>query len=392
MQMRLLTNIKDYDLKNAHVLVRVDYNVPVKDGKIEDDTRIKASLETINFLREKGAKVVIMSHLGRPDGKPNKEFSLLGVADYLEGLINHTVSFASDIYATVTDNLVGDMDNGDVLLLENLRFYPGEEENDQDFAKRLASFGNIYVNDAFSVSHRAHASVEAVPRILDSYAGFELNKEVEALSKVTQNPKKPLIAIIGGKKVSDKVKVLENFLKIADVILVGGGSANIFLQAQGFEIGDSFFEGGYEDFVNDLLYDAEQKGVEIFIPDDVFVTKKVKDNASLTLKDIDDVGDSDIIVDIGPETVKKFEEPIKFAGTIVWNGPLGFFEIGADAGNNAVAKAVAQSGAYSVIGGGETISSIHKDLKDKFSFVSTAGGATLDFLAGERMPGIEAIS
>ncbi|KKR27371.1 MAG: Phosphoglycerate kinase, partial [candidate division CPR2 bacterium GW2011_GWD1_39_7] len=240
--------------------------------------------------------------------------------------------------------------------------------------------------------HRAHASVDAVPKLMDSYAGFQLRKEVEALSKVTKNPKTPVVAIIGGKKVSDKIRVLENMLKFVDVILVGGGSADVFLAGEGYNIGKSFAEEDWEEFSDNLMYEAEQKGIQVLIPDDVFVVKEAKENAPKILKDVADLEDDDIIVDIGVETIEKFIEPIKFAGTIVWNGPLGYFEIGGDRGNHAIAKAVAESGAYSVIGGGETISSIPENLKENFSYISTAGGATLDFLAGERLPGVEAVS
>jgi len=390
--MKLLTDIKDYDLKNARVLVRVDYNVSLKDGKVVNDERIKASLDTINFLREKGSKIILMTHFGRPEGRVDKKYSLLPIANHLEDLLNQSISFAADIFDSKTEAMIEAQDNGDILMLENLRFYPQEEANGAEFAKRLAGFATIYVNDAFSVSHRAHASVDAVPKLMDAYAGFQFQKEVEALSKVIECPKKPVVAIVGGKKVSDKINALEHYLGFVDVILVGGGAANIFLDAEGYEIGSSFLETGYEDFISDLIYDAEQKDIQIMIPDDVFVSKEIKENYPKKLKDVAALAGDDVMVDIGVETINKFKEIIAFAGTIIWTGPLGIFEIGADEGTNEIAKAVADSGAYSVIGGGDTITSIHKNLRDKFGFVSTAGGATMAFLAGKKLPGIEAVS
>ncbi|OIP24688.1 phosphoglycerate kinase [bacterium CG2_30_37_16] len=391
--MKVISEIKDYDLKNAKVLVRVDYDVKMENGKVISDNRMKASLDTIKYLREKGAKLILMSHLGRPDGKVVKEMSLLTVAEHLSELLGVNVSFAPDIMSDQTEKMIDNLDNGDVLLLENLRYYAGEEGNDEKFAKRLASFASIYVNDAFATSHRAHASMDAVPRILgNNYAGFQLQREVENLSKVTDNPKRPLVAIIGGKKVSDKVKVLENFLKFVDIILVGGGAANVFLASQDYEIGDSFVEDDLLDFADDLLSKAESAGVQIIIPSDVVVAKKVAEGQKTEIKDITELDRDDIIVDIGPETVESFKEPIEFAGTIVWNGPLGIFEYeNFKKGNDEVAGLIVDSGAYTLIGGGDTIAGLPKGLKEKYSYISTAGGATLDFLAGKKLPGVEAV-
>ncbi|PIX98733.1 phosphoglycerate kinase [bacterium (Candidatus Howlettbacteria) CG_4_10_14_3_um_filter_37_10] len=388
-----MSEIKDYDLKNAKVLVRVDYDVKMENGNVISDNRMKASLDTIKYLREKGAKLILMSHLGRPDGKVVKEMSLLTVAEHLSELLGVNVSFAPDIMSDQTEKMIDNLDNGDVLLLENLRYYAGEEGNDEKFAKRLASFASIYVNDAFATSHRAHASMDAVPRILgNNYAGFQLQREVENLSKVTDNPKRPLVAIIGGKKVSDKVKVLENFLKFVDIILVGGGAANVFLASQDYEIGDSFVEDDLLDFADDLLSKAESAGVQIIIPSDVVVAKKVAEGQKTEIKDITELDRDDIIVDIGPETVESFKEPIEFAGTIVWNGPLGIFEYeNFKKGNDEVAGLIVDSGAYTLIGGGDTIAGLPKGLKEKYSYISTAGGATLDFLAGKKLPGVEAV-
>jgi len=391
--MKVISEIKDYDLKNAKVLVRVDYDVKMENGNVISDNRMKASLDTIKYLREKGAKLILMSHLGRPDGKVVKEMSLLTVAEHLSELLGVNVSFAPDIMSDQTEKMIDNLDNGDVLLLENLRYYAGEEGNDEKFAKRLASFASIYVNDAFATSHRAHASMDAVPRILgNNYAGFQLQREVENLSKVTDNPKRPLVAIIGGKKVSDKVKVLENFLKFVDIILVGGGAANVFLASQDYEIGDSFVEDDLLDFADDLLSKAESAGVQIIIPSDVVVAKKVAEGQKTEIKDITELDRDDIIVDIGPETVESFKEPIEFAGTIVWNGPLGIFEYeNFKKGNDEVAGLIVDSGAYTLIGGGDTIAGLPKGLKEKYSYISTAGGATLDFLAGKKLPGVEAV-
>jgi len=388
--MKLLSSLTENDLKNKKVLVRVDYDVSVESGKVKNDTRIKGSLETINFLTEKGAKVILLAHMGRPDGQRIEEYSLAPVAFHLEELIEKSVKFVSDILSDETKSIIDELAEGDILLMENIRFYPGEEKNDLEFAQKIASYGNIYINDSFATAHRSHASQSAIPSLLDSYAGFQLEKEVKALSKVIDNPKKPLVAVIGGKKVSDKVKVLEHFLNFVDIILVGGGAANVFLASQDYKIGNSFVENNLLDFANDLLYEAEQKGVEIIIPKDVRVTKEVKNGFVAINKDITEVEDDDIIVDIGQETVIAFADPLKFAGTIIWNGPMGIFEIDEFAkGNMDIAQMIAGSEAFSLIGGGDTIASIPKDLKDKYGYISTAGGATLDFLAGKKLPGLE---
>jgi phosphoglycerate kinase len=388
--MKLISNLTSDDLKNKKVLVRVDYDVPVENGKVKNDTRIRGSLETIDFLTKNGASVILLAHMGRPDGQKVEEFSLLQIASHLEGLIGKSVKFASDILADQTKDIIANLGEGEVVLLENLRFYSGEESNDPEFAQKIASYGNIFVNDSFATAHRAHASQSAIPSLLDSYAGFQLQREVEALTSATNNPKKPLVAIIGGKKVSDKVKVLEHFLNFVDIILVGGGAANVFLASQDYNIGNSFVERDLLDFAGDILYEAEQKGVEVIIPSDVRVVKDINDASSVINKDIAEVEDDDIIVDIGQETINAFADPLKFAGTIIWNGPMGIFEVEEfSKGNKAISKLIADSGSFSLIGGGDTIAGIPKELKDNYSYISTAGGATLDFLAGKKLPGLE---
>jgi phosphoglycerate kinase len=386
--MRRIQDIKD--LRDKKVLVRVDYNVPLKDGLVSNNERIVASLETIEYLLEAGAAVVLMSHLGRPDGEIKPEFSLSQVKKELDKLSNKSVQFVGDCIGEDRDNAVSKAKNGDIILLENTRFYADEEAGDSLFAQKLARFCDYYVNDAFSASHRAHASVSGVAEYLPAYAGFSLQKEVDHLGKLLNNPKKPFVLVSGGAKISDKIKILNNLVNKVDVILIGGGMANTFLCSQRKEVGCSLFEEEYVKTAGELLLNARVEGTKILLPTDVVVTKAISENARGRKVSIDEVDELDIIADLGPDTIDKFITEIKTAGTIFWNGPLGVSEVPAFAKSTLeVGNAIAKSGAFSVIGGGDTIAALPEDLQKKFSFVSMAGGASMEFLEGKELPGIK---
>lgn len=379
------------NLKGKKVLLRVDFNVPVKDGRVKDDERIRASLETINFLLEKEAAVAICSHLGRPKGKPEREFSLFQVVPALAGLLNKQVRFVSECVGAEVQAMAGALGEGEVLVLENLRFHPEEEENELKFGKELAKGYDLYVNDAFSASHRAHASIVGVTEYLPAYAGFNLQKEVDNLTALLENPKKPFVVVSGGAKISDKIEILKSLIKKADVILVGGGMANTFLAAEGYEVGKSLFEEDFGSVAEEITREAEEVGVEVMLPDDVVVAVKVAEGQKATEKELDEIEKGDIIVDIGSKTVAKFSEPLKFAGTIFWNGPVGIAEYKNFAkGTTGLAHIISESEAKSVIGGGDTLGAVH-ELGLEFDFVSTAGGATLEFVTGKKLPGLEAL-
>lgn len=378
------------DLEGKRVLVRVGYDVPLKDGKVSDIERIEASLKTINYLIEKGAAVALCAHLGRP-GKPLKEFSLFPVVGPLARLLEKPVRFLSECVGTEVQQVVSNLSNGDVLVLENLRFHEGEEKNDPDFAKALATGFDLYINEAFSNSHRSHASMVGVADYLPAYAGFELQEEVENLKELTENPKKPFVMVSGGAKISDKIEILKSLIPKIDVLLVGGGMANTFLASEGYEVGKSLYEEDYLGAAEEIMRDAEELGVEVMLPDDVIVAKKVGENQVATERSLDEIEKSDIIVDIGPKSVAKFSEPLKFAGTIFWNGPVGIAEYKNFAkGTTGLAKIISESEARSVIGGGDTLGAVSV-FQLPFGFVSTAGGATLEYLAKGALPALEVL-
>lgn len=388
-----MNSIKNTDLKDKRVIVRVDFNVPMVNGKVFDSSKIKAHLETINLALEKGAKIILMSHLGRPKGKKVKELSLKPIAKALEQLLDKKIEFSPKNWGKELEDKTQKMKPGEILLLENLRYEEGEEMNDHIFAERLSRLGDIFIQDAFAVSHRASASTVTLPKILPSFSGLLLEKEVEGLDKIILNPKKPFVCIIGGAKVSTKIDVLKVLIKKADVIIIGGGMANTFLAAEGYEIGDSLVEKDFIDEADDILREAFDNGVEFLLPDDVLVAKKIQENAETKIKDISDISAKEIIVDIGPKSVAKFSEPIKFAGTIFWNGPMGITEIKAfSKDTTAIAKLIVESGAQTVAGGGDTLALI-EEYKDKFTFVSTGGGATMEYISHDgKLPGIEALN
>ena len=389
----ILNTIRECDFSNKKALVRVDFNVPLKDGVVTDDTRIQAALPTINYLLEKGASVVVMSHFGRPKGKKNPEFSMAPIAKRFSELLGKPVVLAKDVIGSDVAAQVAALKKGDVLLLENVRFYAEEEANDPEFAKNLAAFGDVYVNDAFGTAHRAHASTEGVAHYLPSYAGFLIEKEVKFMAPLLENPDKPFVAIIGGSKVSSKISVLESLVRTCNTIVIGGGMAYTFLAVQGHSIGKSLVEEEYKETATSFLAKAKEKGVQVILPVDHLCGEEFKEDTAVIKVDCADIPQNLIGMDIGPKTVELIVAAVTKAKSVVWNGPMGVFEFNSFAnGTLTVAKALAQSSATTVVGGGDSVAAINKfDLADKISHVSTGGGASLEFLEGQVLPGIKAL-
>ncbi len=377
------------DLNGKRVLVRVDFNVPLKNGQITDDTRIRAALPTINYLLSQGAAVVLMSHLGRPKGVDPSQ-SLKPAAERLSELIGRPVQFAEDCVGEPAESKSRALKPGDVLLLENLRFHKAEEKNDPDFAKQLAAHGDLYVNDAFGSAHRAHASVEAVAHFLPAAAGFLMEKEINYLGGVLDNPQRPFVAILGGAKISDKLPVIENLAKLADKLIIGGGMANTFLKAEGYEMGDSLVENDAIEQARELLATCSGK---LILPVDAVVADAFSNDARSETVSVGGVKPGWRILDIGPHTIIKYIDALKGARTIFWNGPMGVFEFAKFAtGTTEIAKAVAASGATSVIGGGDSVAAVEQaGVADKISHISTGGGASLEFMEGKVLPGVAAL-
>jgi phosphoglycerate kinase len=387
--------LKDLDLKNKRVLVRVDFNVPVKDGKITDDTRIVEALPTIKYVLEQpGASLILMSHLGRPKGAPKPEFSLKIVADKLAALLGKPVAMAPDCVGAETAALAKALKAGEILMLENVRFHKEEEANDQGFAKELASLGDVYINDAFGTAHRAHASTEGLAHLLPAAAGFLIEKEVKFFGTLLANPEKPFVAIIGGAKVSTKIAVLESLLPKVTTFIIGGGMAYTFLKAQGIEVGKSLVEDEFIATAKQFLDQARAKGVEVILPVDHVVAAEFKEDAAPEAVDGRAVPAGKIAMDVGPKTLALYKDKIAAAKNIVWNGPLGVFEFKAFAeGTLEVARMVAAAPGTTVVGGGDSVAAVNKfGLKDKINHVSTGGGASLEFLEGKQLPGITALA
>ncbi len=383
-------SIRDIALKNKRALVRVDFNVPLDDkGQVTDDTRIVASLPTIQYMIEQGAKTILCSHLGRPKGKDQK-FSLRPVATRLEQLLGKPVTFVSDCIGQPVERVVEGMNAGDVVLLENVRFYPEEEKNDPGFAKKLAAFGDVYVNDAFGSAHRAHASTEGVTKYLPGVGGFLMEKELAYLGKALANPARPFVAILGGAKVSDKIKVIENLLPLVDALLIGGGMANTFLAAKGLNLGQSLVETDKLDLAKALI---EKGGAKIVLPVDAVIADKFDKDAANKIVDVNAVPSDWRMLDIGPKTIDAFAKILSGAKTVVWNGPLGVFEMPAFAqGTVEIAKRLATSGATTIIGGGDSAAAVEQaGVADKMTHISTGGGASLEFLEGRVLPGVAAL-
>ncbi len=389
----VLNTIREADLKGKRVLIRVDFNVPLKDGVVTDNTRIKAALPTIKYILDSGASLVVMTHLGRPKGEKNEKYSLKPVAAEFERLLGSKVTLASDVIGDEVKKEVEALKPGDVLLLENVRFYKEEEANDPEFAKTLASYGDIYCNDAFGTAHRAHASTEGVSHYLPSYAGFLIEKEVKFMAPLLENPEKPFVAIIGGSKVSSKITVLESLVRTCDTIVIGGGMAYTFLKVQGHSIGKSLVEDDYLETASSFLKKAEEKGVKVILPVDHVAAAAFDENAEPVAVDSVDIPADLMGMDIGPKTTALIVEAVKGAASVVWNGPMGVFEFASFAkGTEEVAKALAASSATTVVGGGDSVAAINKfGLADKISHVSTGGGASLEFLEGKELPGIKAL-
>lgn len=391
--------LEDMNFKNQTVLVRVDFNVPMaKDGsgKIMDDARIQAALPTIHYLMDQGTKVILLSHLGRPKGEPSEAFSLAPVAAHLSELLGQDVLFAASD-RVVDDEVKAEVEGmkaGQVALLQNTRFREEEKKNDPAFAEELASLGDLFVNDAFGTCHRAHASNVGLAGHLPSCLGRLVQKEVEVMGKALEDPGRPFVAILGGAKVSDKIGVIENLLDKVDTILVGGGMAYTFLKSQGLEIGTSLLEADKIDLAANLLKTAEEKGVKFLLPVDGVIADEVAEGQTTEIVAIDKIPADKMSLDIGPETAKRFAEAIKEAGTVIWNGPMGVFEIEEFAkGTYAVAKALAECEGVTIVGGGDSASAVEKaGFKDQITHVSTGGGASLEFLEGKVLPGIDAIS
>jgi phosphoglycerate kinase len=383
-------SITDIDVKGKRVLVRVDYNVPIKDGKVMDDTRIVAAMPTLNYLLDHGAAVILFSHLGRPKGGPEPKFSLRPVAAHLSGLLGKPVAFADDCVGPIAEAAAKALKPGEVLVLENTRFHPEEEKNDPELAKKMASLADIYVNDAFGSAHRAHASTEGVAHYLPAVAGFLMEKEIQYLGQAIANPKRPFIAILGGAKISDKIGVIKNLLTKADQILIGGGMANTFFKAQGYPIGDSLCEDEALDTARQLL---KSGATHLRLPIDVAIGDRFDAEAEKKIMPMGPVPDGWRILDIGPATVANFGKTIASAGTIVWNGPMGVFEFPRFAeGTIGVATAVAASKAVSIIGGGDSVAAINQaGLADRITHISTGGGASLEMLEGLELPGLTAL-
>lgn len=389
-------SIEDLNVSGKRVLVRCDFNVPMNDkGEITDDRRIRSALPTIEYIINNGGKAIVMSHLGRPKGEPNPKYTLEPVAKRLSELLNKEVKFAKDdlVAGDIAKEIVNNMKDSEVVLLENTRFRKEEEKNGEEFAKQLASLGDMFVNDAFGAAHRAHASNVGLSKLLPSAAGYLVKKEIEIMGKAMSNPERPFVAILGGAKVSDKINVIENFLDKVDSLLIGGGMAYTFLKAQGYEIGKSLVEEDKLELAKELMEKAKVKNVNLVLPIDVVVAKEFKNETEFKTVNIDEIPADMMGLDIGEKTIEAFSKIIKDAKTVLWNGPMGVFEMPNFAkGTNAIAQVMAESSAVTIVGGGDSAAAVEQaGLDDKMTHVSTGGGASLEFFEGKVLPGIAAI-
>jgi phosphoglycerate kinase len=384
-----LCTVRDVDWSGKTALVRVDFNVPMLDGHVADDTRIRAAVPTLQYLREHGAKVVLLSHLGRPDGKPSEKYSLRPVANRVAEALGAPCAFATDCVGPPAEDAVSALGAGDVVLLENVRFHPEEEANDSGFAGQLAGLGDVFVNDAFGTAHRAHASTAGLADFMSAVAGLLMEKEIVVIGSALEDPKRPFVAIVGGAKVSSKLAVLENLILRVDRLLIGGGMANTFFKAQGREVGRSLLEADLVEAARNLL----SLGDKIVLPTDVVVTTDLKGSAPPRTCPVDAVRAEEMIVDIGPASVGAFRAEIAQAETVLWNGPMGVFEDPRfAAGTLAVARAMADASATTIVGGGESVQAVEQaGLADQLTHVSTGGGASLEFIEGKVLPGVAAL-
>ncbi len=390
--MKSIENIEN--IENKNVILRLDLNVPIVNGKITDTSRIDKVIPTLNFLIKKKAKIIIISHVGRPNGKIMKQLSLEPVSIFIKNKINKEVSLLKENIFNLTKNDIFKNSNYEVVLLENIRFYPEEEANDEKFSKKLASFGEIYVNDAFSCSHRNHASVTKITKYIPSYSGIQINAEVKALSKITSEIKKPITCIIGGSKISSKINIIKNLIPRFNNIIIVGAMANNIFKYKGINIGNSMYEKNIGNIIEEIFSYAENNKCKIFFPQDVKVGKKLNDKS--VNKELMDIEDDDMILDVGPKTLIKIKKIIDSSSTILWNGPLGYFENeNFSSGSSEIANHIANKGdkIFSVVGGGDTVAVINSlNIESRFNFVSTAGGAFLEFLEGKELPGIKALN
>lgn len=388
-------SVKDVELKGKRVFCRVDFNVPMKDGQVTDETRIRAALPTIEYLTNQGAKVILASHLGRPKGSVVEELRLTPVAKRLSELLGKEVKKADEAYGDSVKAKVDTLSEGDVLLLENVRFYPGEEKNDSELAKAFAELADVYVNDAFGAAHRAHASTEGIAHHLPAVSGLLMEKELDVLGKALSNPERPFTAIIGGAKVKDKIGVIENLLEKVDNLIIGGGLAYTFVKAQGHEVGKSLLEEDKIELAKSFMEKAKEKGVNFYMPVDVVVADDFSEEANIKTVAIEEIPSDWEALDIGPKTREIYSDVIQNSKLVIWNGPMGVFELKKFAGGTrAVAEALAEANdTYSVIGGGDSAAAVEKfHLADRMSHISTGGGASLEFMEGKALPGVVALN
>ena len=387
-------SVSEMDVTGKRVLLRVDFNVPLNDEReVSDDTRIIASLPTLAYLIEKQAKVIIVSHLGRPKGKYDERYRLNPVANRLQELIGRPVQKVNDCVGEEPKAVISKMQPGDVLLLENVRFYPGEEKNDEKFARSLAELADIYVNDAFGTAHRAHASTEGVAHFLPAVAGFLMQKEITMLGKTIMQPEHPFFIILGGAKISDKIGIINNLLEKVDDLIIGGGMANTFLRAAGYEMGKSLIEADKVDFAGELAAKIKDRGLKLMLPVDLVVTPAAEPGSEKKVVSVKEVPEDWMALDIGPETIEVFSRSVRMAKTVIWNGPMGVFEMAPfSQGTFSLARALAESGAVTVVGGGDTASAVEKaGVADRMTHISTGGGASLEFMEGKVLPGVAAL-
>ncbi|MEK1829714.1 phosphoglycerate kinase [Priestia megaterium] len=387
--------MKDIDVKGKRVFCRVDFNVPMKDGKVTDETRIRAAIPTIQYLVEQGAKVILASHLGRPKGEVVEELRLNAVAERLQALLGKDVAKADEAFGEEVKKTIDGMSEGDVLVLENVRFYPGEEKNDPELAKAFAELADVYVNDAFGAAHRAHASTEGIAQHIPAVAGFLMEKELDVLSKALSNPERPFTAIVGGAKVKDKIGVIDHLLDKVDNLIIGGGLSYTFIKALGHEVGKSLLEEDKIELAKSFMEKAKKNGVNFYMPVDVVVADDFSNDANIQVVSIEDIPSDWEGLDAGPKTREIYADVIKNSKLVIWNGPMGVFELDAFAnGTKAVAEALAEAtDTYSVIGGGDSAAAVEKfNLADKMSHISTGGGASLEFMEGKELPGVVALN
>lgn len=387
-----MRSIREIGLKDQRVLMRVDFNVPMdKEGNITDDARITAAIPTIQYISEQGARLILMSHLGRPDGQRSEKYSLKPVAAHLSELLQKEIKMADDCIGPQVTAAIGLLKSGEIMLLENVRFHSAEEENDVEFSKQLAALGDVFVNDAFGTAHRAHSSTAGVAEFLPAYAGFLLENEVNMLRRVMEHPECPRLAVLGGAKIKDKLGLISNLLDKMDILLIGGGMANTFLKAKGICIGKSICEDKLLDEAKKLLVSAENQNKKIILPLDAVLADTLSEDAAASISEISAIPEDMMILDIGPQTIAAFSREIDRAHTIIWNGPVGAYEYEQfSMGTDAIARAMASARAVTVIGGGDSAAAVHKlGLEKEFTHISTGGGATLEFLEGKKLPGVQ---